>query len=261
MQHASKKAPQAGADEGQKKPAADDSVHRGPINSHDKFRDALSILFTSMLMVVAALPNKPRIQITARQSRKWQQHIDELADSKPRPSLRVLINGEFLGRQKAIALSIDDGTVYGDASDEVRQDLSFWNKHVHRPAEGYDDELEEGDFGSRSSSKRPRNDRGAVAPRPAGNTYARTNAKGKGKGKGKQSSRSSGSFPQEFHGKASRTPPSQEFPSGQPICFDYHINGRCSCNGHRSHACPNRKGDGFCFGDHRMTSRSCPGSG
>eukprot|EP00930_Biecheleria_cincta_P024191 TRINITY_DN17346_c0_g1_i1.p1 TRINITY_DN17346_c0_g1~~TRINITY_DN17346_c0_g1_i1.p1 ORF type:complete len:388 (+),score=53.49 TRINITY_DN17346_c0_g1_i1:137-1300(+) len=162
MQHASKKPPPAGADEESKRSSAEETAYRGPINSRDKFRDALAILWTSMLMAVAALPNKPIIQMSKTQSRKWQEHIDELADSRPRPSLRILINAEFLGRQKAISLCIDEEAVFGDALDKVREDTSFWNRHVHRPAEGYDGvDQEDGDGGSRQWSKRARTDRNA----------------------------------------------------------------------------------------------------
>eukprot|EP00930_Biecheleria_cincta_P105988 TRINITY_DN9916_c0_g1_i1.p1 TRINITY_DN9916_c0_g1~~TRINITY_DN9916_c0_g1_i1.p1 ORF type:complete len:478 (+),score=58.01 TRINITY_DN9916_c0_g1_i1:117-1436(+) len=260
MRHASRKPPSASGDDSAKNLPSEEFAHRGPINSRDKFRDALAILFTSMLMVVAALPNKPKIQLTLRQSRKWQQHIDGLADSKPRPSLRILINGEFLGRQKAIALTIDDGMIFGEALDEVRRDPSFWNQHVHRPAEGHEDELEDGDLQARTPLKRPR-ERSSIFPRfdwISSNTM-RNGAKGKASGKGKHFSRSTSTVPPEFHGKALRAPPSWDFPAGQQICFDYHLRGRCSCSGHRSHACPNRKAEGFCFGNHRMTS--CPGSG
>lgn len=260
MQHASKRGSQAGEAAKKDKEADEEACQRGPINTRDKFREAMLILSTSMLMVVAALPNKPKIQLTKRQIRKWQEHVDETADSKPRPSLRILINAEFLGRQKAIALCIDDGTVFGEALDDVRRDTTFWNRHVHRPAEGHDDDLDEGDVEVRPSSKRFRPDRGGSSVRLESNNsnFARGATKGKGKSKSKSYSKAASSMPPEFHGKALREPPSQDFLSGKPMCFDFHIRGTCSCNGSRSHLCPNRKGNGFCYESHWMTSRSCP---
>lgn len=62
----------------------------GPITNRDELRQALRVLFTTNLMVVAAFQSIPRVHVSKRQSRRWQDNIvDTLADATPRPSLNV----------------------------------------------------------------------------------------------------------------------------------------------------------------------------
>ena len=216
----------------------DDSAEtRGPITNRDELRQALMILFTSKLMVVAGLPSIQKIQLTSKQSLKWVENIlEELANADPHPSMKILLRAELAGRQEALKLCLDEGMVYGEALDAVRKDGAFWNSRVHLKAAA----------ALRDQPPPPKRQR----------TNDNFNSKGnKGSSKGKNQSKG---IPNAFKGKALQEPPTPSNPWGKKMCFDFHMSGRCNCNGTKSHLCPNEKNGSFCFEDHRMNDSRCP---